>query len=266
MKTSFLDRGQGRIAYDVQGAGPLVVCLPGMGDLRSVYRFTVPALLAAGFKVATMDLRGHGDSDATFDSYDDVAAGTDVLALIEHLGGPAVVVGNSRGAGAAVWAAAERPELAAGLVLIGPFVRNPRGNALLGLLFRLALARPWGPVVWRAYYRGLYPSRPPADLKEHQGKQSASLRRSWRAFVRTTRTDHTPARDRLGAVSAPTLVVMGAKDRDWPDPQAEARFVADALRGELLLVDGAGHYPMAEFPEVVNPALRAFAAGALVRG
>src|SRR4051812_49552667 len=100
-RPQWLPRPQGRIGYDVAGSGPLVVCVPGMGDLRSTYRHTVPALVAAGFRVATMDLRGHGDSDATFDSYDDVAAGTDVIALIEHLGGPAVVLGNSMGASAA---------------------------------------------------------------------------------------------------------------------------------------------------------------------
>jgi pimeloyl-ACP methyl ester carboxylesterase len=56
---------------------------------------------------------------------------------------------------------------------------------------------------------------------------------------------------------------MGTKDRDWPDPTGEARFVAEALHGELVLVDGAGHYPMAEYPEIVNPALVAFASRAL---
>jgi pimeloyl-ACP methyl ester carboxylesterase len=266
MSTSFLDGGEGRIGYELHGEGPLVVCVPGMGDLRSNYRFTVPALVQAGFTVATMDLRGHGDSDASFTSYDDVAAGTDILALVEHLGGPAVIVGNSMGAGAAVWAAAERPDAIAGLVLIGPFVRNPSGNALLGLMFRLLLVRPWGPAMWRSYYRGLYPGRPPADLGEHQRRQMTSLRRKWRAFVRTTRTDHTPARDRLGVVSAPALVVMGTKDKDWPDPTAEARFIADALHAQLQLVDGAGHYPMAEYPEVVNPTLVGFARRALVSG
>src|SRR3954453_19160906 len=123
--TQFLQRPEGRIAFDVEGTGPLVVCLPGMGELRSTYRFTVPALTAAGYRVATMDLRGHGDSDTTFARYDDVAAGEDALALVEQLGGPAVLLGNSMGAGAAAWAAAERPELVSGLGLIGPFVRNP---------------------------------------------------------------------------------------------------------------------------------------------
>ncbi len=30
--TEFLDRGEGRVAYDVTGQGHTVLCLPGMGE------------------------------------------------------------------------------------------------------------------------------------------------------------------------------------------------------------------------------------------
>jgi len=35
--TEFLDIEGGRIAYDVTGEGPLVVLVPGLGDLRAAY-------------------------------------------------------------------------------------------------------------------------------------------------------------------------------------------------------------------------------------
>lgn len=143
-----LERPEGAIAYEVEGSGPLIVALPGMGELRSSYRFTVPALVNAGFRVATMDLRGHGDSDATFSRYDDVAAGEDALALIKHLGGPATIIGNSMGAGAATWAAAEQPKAVTSLVLIGPFVRNAPVNPLMALLFKVAMSGPWATKMW----------------------------------------------------------------------------------------------------------------------
>ncbi|SHM89820.1 alpha/beta fold hydrolase [Cryptosporangium aurantiacum] len=262
MEISYLDRGVGRIAYDVQGEGPLVVAVPGMGDLRSVYRFLAPQLVAAGFRVATMDLRGHGDSDDGFPAYDGVAAGTDVLALVEHLGGgPALLIGNSMAAGAVTWAAAEKPDVVAGLVLTGAFVRNPKLNPLMGVLMKALLVKPWGPGAWKAYYKSLYPGNPPADLDQHLASIAASMRRGdhWRSFVQTTRTSHAPAEARLSEVHAPTLVIMGEKDRDWPDAAAEGRFVADALGGELIVVPNAGHYPMAEYPEQVGPAVLAFA-------
>lgn len=261
VQTQMLDRPGGRIAYDVSGDGPLVVCLPGMGESRSVYRFTVPALVAAGLRAVTMDLRGHGDSDATFASYDDVAAGSDVLALIEHLGGPAVVAGNSMGAGAGVWAAAEQPGQVAGLALIGPFVRNPKISPLMQWAFRLAMSGPWAVRAWLSYLPRLYPSRKPGDFADHVASLRASMRRPGhaKAFVATTRTSHAPAQERLPQVAGkPVLVVMGEKDPDFPDARAEAEWIRDRLDAELLLVPGAGHYPQAETPDVVNPALVRF--------
>jgi len=259
MTTSYLNVDGGRIAYEVTGEGPLVVCVPGMGDVRQIFRRTVPALVGAGYRVASMDLRGHGESDATMTGYGDAATARDLLALIAHLGGPAIVVGSSMGAGVAVIAAAEAPDAISGMALAGPFVRTgPAGVAKL--MARLALTKPWGPAFWASYYEKFYPGRPPADLAAHIDLISRSMRRPghWKAFRRTAFAGHDDAAARVDAVRAPVLVVMGDKDPDWKDPTAEARWVADALRGELLLVPGAGHYPMTEYPETVNPAIVAF--------
>jgi pimeloyl-ACP methyl ester carboxylesterase len=261
--TRYLQRPRGRLAYDVHGDGPLVVCAPGMGDLRSEYRYLTPRLVESGYRVATMDLRGHGDSDATFDRYDDVASGGDLLALIGELGGPAVVIGNSMSAGAAVWAAAEDPELIGGLVLIGPFVREVPVGRLATVAFRAVMLPPWSSVAWNAYYKRLLPGRPPDDIEEHRARIRASMRRPGhaRAFRKTTHASHAPAEARLDDVRAPVLVVMGADDPDFPDPEAEARLIADRLSAQVCLVPGAGHYPQAEYPEIVSPAIVEFLHG-----
>ena len=276
-KSQYLERPEGRIAYDVRGEGPLVVCLPGMGDVRFSYRVLAAQLADGGYRVATIDLRGHGESDTTFTCYDDVAAGQDALALVEHLadtagdhpggGAPAVLVGNSMSAGAAVWAAAERPDLVQGLVLTGPFVRDLPVSVVQKLMLSLALRRPWGATAWLAYWKSLYPTARPADLAEHRDRIAAGLRRpgGWAAFKATTATTHEPAHARLGDVHVPTLVVMGTKDPDFPDPAAEAAFVAGALGGEVLLVEGAGHYPHAEMPDRVVPAVQALLRRATTR-
>jgi hypothetical protein len=41
----FLCRPEGDVAYEVRGSGPLIVCVPGMGDLRASYRFLMPELV-----------------------------------------------------------------------------------------------------------------------------------------------------------------------------------------------------------------------------
>ena len=258
--TEMLDRPDGRIAYDVVGSGPLVVCVPGMGDIRQVYRFLRNDLVDAGYRVATMDLRGHGASDTTFDRFDDQATAADVLSLVDHLGGPAVLIGNSMSAGVAVVAAATAPDAVAGLVLIGPFARNVPVGRLKTLVLRLGLLRPWGPRVWTSYYAKLYPGSQPDDLAEHIDAIAAAQRRpgAWDAFVATTRTTRDEADASLGAVRAPALVVMGTADPDFPDPSAEARLIAGRLDGEVFLAEGAGHYPQTEQPDSVSPVIRSF--------
>jgi pimeloyl-ACP methyl ester carboxylesterase len=150
--TQFLDRGEGRIAYDVTGTGPLIICVPGMGALRSSFRYNTGVLAAAGFRVAAMDLRGHGDSDATFSAYDDEAAGADAAALIRHLGGgPALVIGNSMGGASAVWVTVDDPGLVAGLVLVDALARPQPASLLTTLGQRVALARPWARPAWASY-------------------------------------------------------------------------------------------------------------------
>jgi pimeloyl-ACP methyl ester carboxylesterase len=259
-ETAFLTRPDGRVAYDITGTGQLLVLLPGMGDLRASYRFLAPALMNAGYQVACTDLRGHGDSDTTFASYGDQETADDTIALIEALGEPAIVIGNSMGAGAAVLAAAQRPELVSGLVLIGPFVRNGQMSRLQRLLLRVAMARPWAALTWKAYLPKLYAGQRPTDFDQYRNELVASLRRPGyaKAFSLTTRTDHTLAKERLSDVSAPTLIVMGDQDPDFPDPRAEAEWIAQALNGAVVIVAEAGHYPQSQQAELTADAVLPF--------
>lgn len=262
-KTSYLPRPGGRVAYDDDGSGPLLVLVPGMGDLRATYRFLAASLREAGYRVAAVDLRGHGDSDTTFATYSDLETSGDIVALIEKLGGPAIVVGNSMGAASAVIAAADRPELVNGLVLIGPFVRNARMSAMQRLLFRVALAPLWAAIAWKSYLPKLYAGRRPEDFDAYRDRVVASLRLPGhaKAFSRTTRVSHDPAAARLDAVTAPTLVVMGEKDPDFPDPKAEADWIAATLRGKAVMVPEAGHYPQSQQPEITADAVLHFLRG-----
>lgn len=256
-----LQRPEGDVAYEVSGRGPLIVCVPGMGDLRASYRFLSPQLVAAGFRVAVMDLRGHGDSGVTFSEYGDRPTAGDIEALIFELGAPAILVGNSMAAGSAVIVAGEHRDLVSGLVLIGPFVRDPSTSKLVRLATRMLMARPWVAAAWNSYLPKLYAGERPDDFKQYRGSVAAAMKRPGyaKAFSLTTHTHHDAAERALATVMSPCLVVMGQLDPDFPDPAAEATWIAGQLHGEVLMVPEAGHYPQAQRPDVVGPAVARFA-------
>jgi pimeloyl-ACP methyl ester carboxylesterase len=256
-----LDRGEGAVAYEVNGTGPLIICIPGMGDLRSSFRFLRPQLLVAGYRVAVMDLRGHGDSDHSFAEYGDGPTAGDIEALALKLGGPAMLVGNSMAAGSAVLVAAQHPELVSGLVLLGPFVREPENSGLTRLATRVLMARPWAASAWNLYLPKLYAGTRPADFAQYRAALTTAMRRPGyaKAFSLTTRARHHDAELALPIVRAPALIVMGEQDPDFPDPAIEARWITDTLHGELLMVPEAGHYPHSQRPDLVGPAVTTFA-------
>jgi pimeloyl-ACP methyl ester carboxylesterase len=261
MDTKFFKQNKGELAYDDRGSGPLVIGVSGFGDLRAEYRFLAPQLVEAGYRVVTMDLRGHGESSVDWPDYSLAAVGSDLLALIRYLdAGPAILIGNSMFAGAAVWAAAEAPDLVSGLVLIGPVVRDFMPIWQVKLMYSPLFIGPWGPAVWTRYYQTLFPSRKPGDFPAYLSSLSANIRQPGRmAAVRAMMTSSKrDAEQRLDQVSAPVLVLMGTRDPDFKDPAAEANWVADRLSAQVRLVDGAGHYPHAEMPEVSGPAVISF--------
>jgi pimeloyl-ACP methyl ester carboxylesterase len=229
-----------------------------MADLRSTFRFTAPALVEAGYRVAIIDLRGHGDSATDFDRFDNRGNAADVAALIEHLGAPAVIVGNSMGAAIGTIVAAEHPALVAGLVLIGPFVRNGKVSGLLRAVMRVATSPRLVGFTWKQYLPSLYRGTKPADLPDYLAAVTAGVKGHERAISATMQTSHDDAEAVLATVQTEVLVIMGELDPDFPSPTDEAQWIVDQLGGEVLMVPDAGHYPHAQRPDLVVPAVTAF--------
>ena len=255
-ETQFLDLAERRIAYDdTGGSGPIVICVPGLGDLRQQYRNIKPLLARDGFRVITMDLRGMGESSVEWPTYTPANVGSDMVALIRQLNVPRVyILGNSMAGGSAVWAAAEVPGRVAGLVLIDPFVGQEQSPSFaMRTAMHVLFQRPWGPGVWRMYYKSLYKSAPPADLIEYADKLEANLKEHGRfeALKEMLWASQAPCAARIGQVRAPVLVIVGADDPDFDDPRSRAKSVAQHLHGKVFIVQGAGHYPHVEYPQIV---------------
>lgn len=252
--TQFLQTPEGKISYDVQGKGPLVICVAGMGDLRSSYRYMTPGLVKAGYKVVQMDLRGHGESDTTFSSYGDEETAEDLIAMIKHFNEPATIVGNSMGAGAGVIAAAKRPELVRDLVFIGPFVREPKNSKYVKPILNFLTLPLWGAATFNMMLPMWFKGNKPADYKEYRKKLIENIKKPGgytKAFSRTTRITHTTSGHLIHNVKAPSFTLVGEFDPDFPNPKAEMEWIKNTLHGEGAVIENASHYPQSQQPEKV---------------
>jgi len=267
------------LAYDLSGDGPLVVLAHGIGDSRHSYRFLAPALAAAGYRVANVDIRGCGDSSLGWDGYTRTDIAGDLVALVRHLGGPAVIIGQSISGGAATIAAATAPDEINGLVELAPFTRKqsiPLGGLLrvkdyrTGSLLLLRTALFGSLPSWKKYLDLAIPTKP-ADWDAELARIETTLREPDRMKVLQAmgRANPSDAGERLADVRCPVLVIEGSLDPDWPDPRAEGeKIIADLPQGlgELVVIDGAGHYPHVQTPQEVLALTLPFMARTLPRG
>ncbi|MET7457313.1 alpha/beta hydrolase [Streptomyces sp. NPDC005574] len=268
--TEYLTVDAGTIAYDVAGEGPLVVLAPGMGNSRDAYRFVAPRLISAGYRVATVDLRGAGESSAQWPSYTRTDIAGDLLAVIRHLGGPAVLAGHSIAGGAATIAAAKAPELITGIVELAPFTRKQavKLGDLRNRGYRTGTLRLAGTMMgslssWKKYLDLAYPGTKPADWTAHLAGIDAMLRQPGRMKALRGMMQSTPADAgaQLGNVRCPALVIEGSLDPDWVNPKAEGEAIVAEMPaglGRLETVEGAGHYPHAQYPDEVVALMLAF--------
>ncbi|MEU5962277.1 alpha/beta hydrolase [Micromonospora parva] len=262
--TEYLDIAGNTIAYDLTGQGPLVVLAHGMGDSRHSYRFVAPALAAAGYRVATVDIRGCGDSSLGWDGYSRTDIAGDLVAVVRHLGGPAVLIGQSISGGAATIAAATAPDVISGVIELAPFTRAQSVD-LAGLVrvkryragyLHLAQVLLRGSVAsWRNYLNLAIPTKP-ADWDSELARIEVKMSEPGRMKVLQAMAKSSPADAgrQLPNVSCPVLVIQGSVDPDWADPRAEGeRIIADLPQGlgELAGIEGAGHYPHTQTPDEV---------------
>jgi pimeloyl-ACP methyl ester carboxylesterase len=274
-RTEFVDVEGGRIAYAVTGHGTLVVLAPGVADTRSSYRFLAPLIADAGYRVVSVDLRGHGESSTGWDSYSRADTAGDLNAVIRKLGGPAVIVGQSFSGGSATIAAATNPDLVSAIVEIDPFTRPPkfsmgallrndhnygRGALLLGEFMFSGSVRTWS-----KYLNVAYPGQKPADWDAWLAALQANLREPGRAKAAQSMFKSKPvdAAEQLSKVRCAALVVMGSDDSDFADPEAEAAAIVGLLPtglGRYEMIENAGHYPHAQYPQEVAAVIIPFLA------
>ncbi|OLR94522.1 alpha/beta fold hydrolase [Actinokineospora bangkokensis] len=128
----------------------LVVLLHGQLMTRTMHRPLARALAAAGHRVVTLDLLGHGRSDRPAGSwrYSMTTWATQVVGLLDHLGvRRALIAGTSLGANVTLEVAVAAPERVVGMVVEMPVLDNAIVGGLAAFAPLLVTARFLPPVV-----------------------------------------------------------------------------------------------------------------------
>jgi len=242
---------------------PVVVLGHGLLFSTTMWRHQVEALRAS-YRCVAVDWRGQGETPPTPGGYDMDTLYADLVGVIEGLDvGPVHYAGLSMGGFVGQRLAARRPDLVRSLTLIDTSA-GPEDPEKISR-YRL-LASIYGVVGLRPLLGQVAPimfSRP--FLATEQGKDVVAtwMRELGRQHRRGTKgairgvTDRLPVVDEIGAITAPTLVIVG--DADVATPVAKAKTIAAAIpdaRFEVL--PGVGHVSTLEAPAAVSDSLVAF--------
>jgi 3-oxoadipate enol-lactonase len=231
-----------------------------LGD-RTMWDAQIPAL-ANEFTVIRVDARGFGETRKPPVAYSPVA---DALAVLDHLGiNQAHVIGVSMGSQTAIELAVVAPERVASLVAVA---------ARTGVPVSPELRANWDHV------NDLYDAGDIEGANEYElrmwidGPQrnpdmiDSAFRERVRAMngALLLRDDDEgeevaidpPAAERLGEITAPTLIVYG--DQDIADVQQAGPLLAQAIPGaRLVVMANASHLPQMEHPERFNDIVLGF--------
>jgi len=236
----------------------------------SVYSFrhNFAPLAAAGFRILSADLKGHGLSDkpTARGEYTVEAMVAHLLEILDALGvGRTALVGHSLGGALALDVAMRAPERVSRIALLDSVGLGPsRLIALVRLLTPRAaapllpfLARRWMvSLVLRAAY-GRWGGFSARDVDEYWAPtQFPEAVLAARSMAHEFSWAPKPPAG-LHAILAPTLVLFGTRDR-LVDFRATAELVKALPNGRLHLVRGAGHVTPEEAPEEVNRVLGEF--------
>ncbi len=250
-----------RLFYGDEGEGSPVLLVHGWSCDGSDWSYQVPALVDAGYRAITVDLRGHGRSSIPEGGYSPAGFARDLAALVESLAcGPVVAVGHSMGGATVVALAVEHPEVVRAIVPVDSaygFGEDFRGQRET---FLSALASPLGHATARQLFDGFYPPASPRHLRAWHLRRLESMPREvlHAAFAGMLADDSfgfKPESERyLRRVAVPALAFRAG----YQDPGDVSRWERAQFQHPLSKAvgwEGTGHFLHQERPAEFNALL-----------
>ena len=260
--SGYLQSGDGRLYYETAGAGTAVV-LCHAGFLDSGMWDDQWTALAQRYHVIRYDMRGYGQSDPVTQSG---ARYEELYHLLAQLGVErAHLIGCSLGGEVVLDFALVHPERVASLVVVSAV---PSGFEMQGEppaeLLEMMAAMQQGDLVrgaelqLRLWIDGGY--RQPEQVNPQVRQRAAAMNRipvERGTFAVANEPLNPPAARRLGAITAPALIITGALDN--PEILRAAGVMATELpNAQQVTIADAAHIPNMDQPEAFNKAVLAF--------
>ena len=251
------------LAYNDQGQGLPLVFLHAFPLNRSMWAAQEQALTSR-FRVITIDLRGHGESDAPLWHYSLDQAADDVHALLDHLSvHQAVFIGLSMGGYILFTFYRKHAERAKGLVLADTRAQADTEEGREGRFQMAQIAyKKGGPAIADIMIPKLLS---PATIQTKpeivsqvrmmiEGTQVSGIAGALMAMAE--RPNSVPL---LKQIACPTQIIVG--ELDQATPPSDARLMAEQIpNARLAVIPGAAHLANLEQPEKFNQLIAAFAA------
>ena len=244
------------ISYDLVGSenGPVVCMTHSLVTDGGMWAEQVPPLLAAGFRVLRLDMRGHGGSNPVVGDYTISDLAGDVTVVLDSLGtAPVHFIGLSIGG-----------------VLGQSLAFEHRDRLASAMWCDTALSTPGTPEEWRqrvdavraagslapladstieGFLTDAFKERNPGRYKQIRDMIIGTTPAVYLGCIAAIRNFDFAAR--LPSVKLPVLVVCGADDTDTP-PEFNRRITSLVPGARYEEIAHARHFPNVENPDVFN--------------
>jgi 3-oxoadipate enol-lactonase len=249
---------QGRaIAYDLIGpeTAPVICMTHSLSSDGGMWAEQIPPLLAAGFRVLRIDMRGHGGSDPVAGNYtmaelaDDVALVLDVLAIpkVHYIG---LSIGGMLGQGFAI----RHPARVLSAMWCDTLPQTPPGGAQvwadrMAAVHAAGSLAPMADTTLERWFTDAFKPRRPGRWREMRDTVAATTPAGYLGCsAAISNYDWTGD---LPKLKLPVLVVCGDQDPGTP-PEGNKRIAALVPGGRYEEIAGAKHFPNIEQDAVFN--------------
>ncbi len=254
-----------QLKYGTSGNGLAVVLIHGFPLNRQMWLPQINALVAAGFRVITPDLRGFGDSAAPSGGYSMDIFADDIVALLDHLSIEKAVIGGMSMGGYVLLNLLDRHRSRISAPCF--IVTRSGADDDAGKAKRKAMAddvTTFGTsVVADIFAKLLFADSTLREKPELVAQVAAWMQATSPAglvgglLAMRDRKDYTPI---LESIDLPSLVIGAAEDKAMSKENLEI-FTSRLPRASTALISGAGHMVNLEQPEAFNENLLRFLQG-----